>query len=165
MDARTRERLPVLPTLVRTVNEQRQSTDAVLQAARQTQPGERFTAAGQTLIRTVTRHGAVGGKVWADDPGTGKRRDLEREEDHAFWAWAIVEVLRATGIRVEELLELSHHSFVQYRLPTTDEIVPLLQIVPSKTDEERLLLVSPELADVAQHGHSTGSATTPTRSH
>jgi hypothetical protein len=37
------------------------------------------------------------------------------------------------------LLELSHHSFVQYRLPTTDEIVPLLQIVPSKTDEERLL--------------------------
>ena len=47
-----------------------------------------------------------------------------------------VEVLRATGIRVEELLELSHHSFVQYRLPTTDEIVPLLQIVPSKTDEE-----------------------------
>ena len=61
---------------------------------------------------------------------------------------AIVEVLRATGVRVEELLELSHHSFVQYRLPTTDEIVPLLQIVPSKTDEERLLLVSPELADV-----------------
>ena len=90
----------------------------------------------------------LAGKVWADDPGTGKRRDLELEEDHAFWAWAIVEVLRATGVRVEELLELSHYSFVQYRLPTTDEIVPLLQIVPSKTDEERLLLVSPELADV-----------------
>ena len=148
MDARTRERLPVLPTLVRTVNEQRKATDAVLQAARQTQPGERFTAAGQTLVRSVTCHRALAGKVWADDPGTGKRRDLELEEDHAFWAWAIVEVLRATGVRVEELLELSHHSFVQYRLPTTDEIVPLLQIVPSKTDEERLLLVSPELADV-----------------
>jgi hypothetical protein len=27
-------------------------------------------------------------------------------------------------------------------------IVPLLQIIPSKTDEERLLVVSPELADV-----------------
>jgi hypothetical protein len=45
-------------------------------------------------------------------------------------------------------LELSHHSLVRYRLPTTGELVPLLQIVPSKTDEERLLLVSPELADV-----------------
>jgi integrase len=148
MDARTRERLPVLPTLVRNVNEHRKVTDALLQAARQTQPGEPFTAAGQTLIRSATRHAALADKVWADDPGTGKRRDLELEEDHAFWAWAIVEVLRATGVRVEELLELSHHSFVQYRLPTTDEIVPLLQIVPSKTDEERLLLVSPELADV-----------------
>ena len=71
-----------------------------------------------------------------------------REEDHAFWAWAIVEVLRATGVRVEELRELSHHSLVQYRLPTTGEIVPLLQILPSKTDTERLLVVSPELADV-----------------
>ena len=39
------------------------------------------------------------------------------KEDHAFWAWAIIEVLRATGIRVEELLELTHHSLVQYRLP------------------------------------------------
>lgn len=44
--------------------------------------------------------------------------------------------------RVDELLEISHHSLIQYRLPTTGEIVPLLQIVPSKTDEERLLVVS-----------------------
>ena len=106
----------------------------------------------------------LAGKVWADDPATGKRRDLELEEDHAFWAWAIVEVLRATGVRVEELLELSHYSFVQYRLPTTDEIVPLLQIVPSKTDEERLLLVSPEWRMCSARS-STGSATTPARSH
>ena len=39
------------------------------------------------------------------------------------------------GIRIEELTELSHHSLIQYRLPTTGEIVPLLQIVPSKTDD------------------------------
>ncbi|MER5402726.1 hypothetical protein [Streptomyces sp. NPDC002599] len=37
---------------------------------------------------------------------------------------------------------------IQYKLPTTGEVVPLLQVAPSKTDEERLLLVSPELADV-----------------
>ena len=43
---------------------------------------------------------------------------------------------------------MSHHSLIQYRLPATGELVPLLQIVPSKTDEERLLVISPELADV-----------------
>ena len=59
----------------------------------------------------------------------------------------MVEVLRHTGIRIEELTELSHHSLIQYRLPTSGELVPLLQIAPSKTDQERLLVVSPELAD------------------
>src|SRR6266581_3408555 len=86
--------------------------------------------------------------IWADDPSTGRRRDLGMEEDLAFWAWATVEVLRATGVRIEELTELSHHSLVQYRLPTTGELVPLLQIAPSKTDTERLLVVDPGLADV-----------------
>jgi hypothetical protein len=146
MDARTRERLPVLPVLVQTVDRHRKDTADRLAAARQAAPGGTFTAAGQTLTRSATTRAT--GKVWADDPVTGRRRDLTLEEDHAFWAWAAVEVLRSTGIRVEELLELTHHSLVQYRLPTTGELVPLLQIAPSKTDAERLLLVSPELADV-----------------
>jgi integrase len=147
MDARTRERLPVLPTLARTVDEWRREAAELLQAARQASPGQHFTAAGQTLVRSVVP-AASPGKVWAHDPVTGRRRDLGKEEEHAFWAFAAVEVLRATGIRIEELTELSHHSLVQYRLPTTGEIVPLLQIAPSKTDAERLLLISPELADV-----------------
>ena len=88
------------------------------------------------------------GRTWAEDPGGGKRRDLTLEEHKAFWAWAAVEVLRHTGIRIEELTELSHHSLVQYRLPATGELIPLLQIAPSKTDTERLLVISPELADV-----------------
>ena len=46
------------------------------------------------------------------------------------------------------MLELAHHSFIAYPLPTTGEIVPMLQIAPSKTDAERLLLVSSELAEV-----------------
>jgi len=147
MDARTRERLPVLPVLVRTVDQRRKVAAALLAAARQTPPGHAFTAVGQTLVRAAT-HRSAAAKVWAEDAATGSRRDLGREEDHAFWAWAAVEVLRATGVRVEELTELSHHSLVQYRLPTTGELVPLLQILPSKTDTERLLLVSPELAEV-----------------
>jgi len=146
MDARTRERLPVLPALVSHATQHRQHAGQLLRAARQARPGAAFTAARHTLIRSVTRTPTP--TVWAEDPVTGKRRNLSREEDQAFWTWAIIEVLRATGVRVEELLELSHHSLVQYRLPGTGEVVPLLQIAPSKTDTERLLIVSPELADV-----------------
>ena len=51
-------------------------------------------------------------------------------------------MLRHTGFRIEELTQVSHHSLIQYRLPTTGELVPLLQIAPSKTDTERLLVVS-----------------------
>ncbi|MEU0634020.1 tyrosine-type recombinase/integrase, partial [Streptomyces sp. NPDC005989] len=85
---------------------------------------------------------------WGLDPDTEQRLDLTLGEHRAFWSWAIVEVLRHTGIRIEELTELSHHSLVQYRLPGTGELIPLLHIAPSKTDAERLLVISPELADV-----------------
>jgi len=147
MDARTRERLPALPALVSAVTQRRKDAAALLAAARHAEPSQAFSAAGQTLIRSSLRHGP-GRKIWAHGPGSPKRRDLTGEEDYAFWAWATIEVLRSTGIRIEELLELSHHSLVQYRLPGTGELVPLLQIAPSKTDAERLLLISPGLADV-----------------
>jgi integrase len=91
---------------------------------------------------------ANGRHVWAEDTAAGKRRNLSYEEEEAFWAFATIEVLRLTGIRCEELLELTHHGITEYRLPTTGELVPLLQIATSKTDTERLLLVSPELTDV-----------------
>jgi len=147
MDARTRERLPVLPILARTAAQHKTGTAALLEAARRAAPGAPFTEAGQTLTRVASSRSAPA-RVWAEDPVTGKRRDLGREEENAFWSFAVIEVLRSTGIRIEELTELSHHSLIQYRLPTSEEIVPLLQIAPSKTDTERLLVVSPELADV-----------------
>jgi hypothetical protein len=118
-----------------------------LQAARAAGPGEIITAAGQVLARATATASATSG-VWAEDLATGTRRNLTTDEDRAFWAWAAIEVLRATGVRAEELVQLSHHSLVQYRLPGTGELVPLLQVAPSKTDAERLLVVSPELADV-----------------
>jgi len=148
MDARTRERLPVLPALAASVDRERRDTAARLHAARATPPGELFTAGGQTLLRARLTRTTQTTRIWAEDPGSGKRRDLTREEDNAFWAWAAVEVLRHTGIRLEELTELSHHSLVQYRLPSTGELVPLLSVAPSKTDAERLLVIDPELADV-----------------
>jgi site-specific recombinase XerD len=146
MDQRTRERLPVLPVLLATAHQARTHAAELLAAATRTSPGTLFTAAGQTLRRSVLPKPTP--RIWAEDPETGVRRDLTSDGDTAFWTWAAIEVLRATGIRIEELTELSHHGLVQYALPTTGETIPLLHIAPSKTDEERLLVVSPELADV-----------------
>jgi Phage integrase family len=148
MDQRTRERLPVLPALSAAVDNARRQAAELLDRARSAAPGALFTAAGQTLRRAGHGSSRPAARVWAEDPATGQRRNLTLEEHQAFWAWATVEVLRMTGIRVEELTELSHHSLVQYRLPATGELIPLLHIAPSKTDQERLLVVSPELADV-----------------
>jgi hypothetical protein len=148
MDTRTRERLPVLPTLVAWVAAERTRTAELLAAAEKTRPGEVFTTAAGTTLRRAMLKTAATGRVWAEDPGSGARHDLSFEEHRGFWTWAMVEVLRHTGIRIEELTELTHHSLIQYRLPTTAELIPLLQIVPSKTDAERLLVISPELADV-----------------
>jgi hypothetical protein len=147
MDSRTRERLPVLPVLVDAVDRWRRESLQLLEAGLRTPFGREFTAAGKTLTR-IDRPMADADNVWVPHPETGRPWLLNRDEEHAFWAWAVVEVFRHTGIRVEELLELSHHSLIQYRLPSTGALVPLLQIAPSKTDTERLIVVSPELADV-----------------
>jgi hypothetical protein len=140
MDQRTRERIPVLPALLARADTQRQAAAEILRAARQTSPGELFTAAGQTLRRPARSHVSAD-RTWAQDPAGGRYRDLTLEEHQAFWTWAAVHVLRHSGIRIEELTELSHHSFIQYKLPATGELIPLLQIAPSKTDTERLLPV------------------------
>lgn len=147
IDSRTRERLPALPALTAEVARHRARTSDLLRAVMSAAPGTTIAEGDQALTREASSRGAPD-RVWARDLGTGRLRDLSREEDHAFWAWALVEVLRGTGIRIEELSELNHHSLLEYPLPTTGEVIPLLQILPSKTDTERLLVISPTLADV-----------------
>jgi hypothetical protein len=156
MHQRVRELAPFLAPLAESADRQRRHAAGLLAAAAGIAPGEPFTHDGETLQRARLRpeidpeQGGRGrpGVVWADEQGTGKRRNLNLEDDKAFWGWAIIEVLRHTGIRIEELLELTHRSFVAYTLPTSGETIPLLQITPSKTDRERLLVVSPELGEV-----------------
>lgn len=147
MDQRTRERLPLLAMLVTRVDDERLATAACLQAAEVTEPGSSFTVGDRTMYRAKGYGGRMA-RVWVNDRESPKHRDATGEEDRAFWTWAAVETLRHTGIRIEELTELSHHSLIQYTVPDTGETVPLLQIAPSKTDTERLLVISPELADV-----------------
>jgi integrase len=154
MHQRTRELTPVLPGLVDAADRQRRHTASLLAAAKHTAPRAEFVVDGERLRRlslvTDPARGGNGrpGVIYAAPTEGGPRRNLTLEEDDAFWAWAVVEVLRHTGVRIEEMLELTHRSFVAYTLPTTGEGIPLLQVTPSKTDRERLLVVSPELAEV-----------------
>ena len=163
MDARTRERLPG-PAGPGPPVDQRRTTAAGRSCRRPARrPRRRLhrrRADPDPATAPATRPPPT---IWAEDPATGKRRDLDQRRGLRVLGLGAVEVLRATGVRVEELLELTHHSLVQYRLPTTGELVPLLQIAPSKTDTERLLVVSPELADVLTPS-SAGSAATARRS-
>jgi hypothetical protein len=58
-----------------------------------------------------------------------------------------VETLRHSGVRIEELCELTHLSVRQYQRPN-GEVIALLVIAPSKTDRERVIPMSAELFHV-----------------
>ena len=154
MHQHVRELLPQLSTLTDTADTYRTDQAQLLATATATAVGDSFTHVGLTYQRAgYTSSPATNGHtptpdILAVNPATGERINLTRREDEAFWAWAVIETLRHTGVRIEEMLEITQLALVSYRLVDTGEIVPLLQIVPSKTDSERLLLVSPELAHV-----------------
>ncbi|MGW0628088.1 tyrosine-type recombinase/integrase, partial [Streptomyces sp. NPDC002758] len=144
---RTRERLPHLPTLVSAAERRHKEARERLAALHAAEFGTTFTVLGQAYLKAKASRRPDGETDTAYEVG-GRRRQFGSKEKRAFWAWATIEILRHTGLRIEELQELSHHSIIRYTLPSTGEVVPLLQIAPSKTDQERLLLISPELADV-----------------
>lgn len=149
MHERTRTLIPVLPQLLTAAEQELDRAGRILAAARGSAAGDEFTVDGVSY-----RRAGRGGSTWrptalfvtpVDQPGS--RFDAERLEDNAFWTFAAVEVLRRTGARIEELLELTHLSLRQYQAPT-GEMVPLLQISPSKTDQERVIPADPDLVAV-----------------
>ncbi|MEV0650736.1 tyrosine-type recombinase/integrase [Phytomonospora sp. NPDC050363] len=154
MHQRVRDRLPHLPRLVASAEDWKADQTAFLATAFACSLDEEFTHNGVAYRRVVgklfrrLRSKLPDARLYAENLETGDVIDVAYQEDNAFWTWAIIETLRHTGIRIEELLELTHLALVSYRLPGTGEVVPLLQIVPSKSNEERLLLVTPELASV-----------------
>lgn len=107
----------------------------------QTSIGQEFGYAGDTYVRHATKKGATSTSYVTKVEQT-KRIDTDWQVVTTFMTWAIVEVFRYTGVRIEELLELNHLSIRQYRKPD-GTVLPLLQIAPSKTDEERVLPCSP----------------------
>jgi hypothetical protein len=147
MHQRVRDRLPHLPLLVDTAERHRDDMAALLTLVRQAAVGDVVDHNGHSH-RRLEGQDTGPAVVLAENLATGETVELTHAEDDAFWAWAIIETLRHTGVRREELLEITHLALVSYRLPEAGEIVPLLQILPSKVHEERLLLVTPELASV-----------------
>ncbi|MFC7530209.1 hypothetical protein [Actinoplanes sp. GCM10030250] len=149
MQERTRTLIPVLPRLIAAASEHLERTRVLLDTIRDVRPGEEFTVASERFQRAGRERShwrpTALFAVPLDEPGP--RFDVERLEDNAFWTWATVEVLRRTGARIEELLEVTHLSLRQYQAPTGEK-VPLLQISPSKTDTERVIPADPDLVAV-----------------
>jgi integrase len=154
MHQRVRERLPHLPELADAAGRCLAESAALLAAAADCEPGEVFDHSGTRYRRKALKSTGLPARyhgisfVTAENMVTGETVNLTRREDEAFWARAIIETLRLSGVRLEELLEITHLALVSYQLPDSGEVVPLLQVVPSKGNEERLLLVDPELASV-----------------
>ncbi|MGI8530896.1 MAG: tyrosine-type recombinase/integrase [Geodermatophilaceae bacterium] len=154
MHERTRALAPVLPALAAATDARLAAAQALLAAALGVDEGEQFDLDGRCYLRLRRSRRGPGGaprpyrRVRVAEVGIdGGMVDLTVEEADAFWAWAIVEVLRHTGIRVEEMLELTHLSLRRY-VRETGDVVPLLQVAPSKTDAERVVPISPELLRV-----------------
>src|SRR5690348_9780828 len=114
MHQRTRTLAPLLPQLVYSVETRLRYIERLHAAAAQGPVGAAFTVDGEVFERVqANSDGHAGGqagagRVRARCLSDGLRLDLTQDEDEAFWTWAIVETLRHTGVRVEELLELTH---------------------------------------------------------
>lgn len=143
MQARTRSLAPHLPALVAHARRRHEDALALQELVRTTPVGEPFTFNGDRYIRHPTRRGATS-TSYVTREGQTTRIDTNSRVVSTCLTWCAIEIFRHTGVRIEELLELTHLSIRQYRKPD-GSILPLLQIAPSKTDEERVVPCSPEL--------------------
>ncbi|MEU8251063.1 site-specific integrase [Nonomuraea sp. NPDC048916] len=150
IDDRIRRRQPLLPTLVAHLEDRYHHLRELLHHTSPLAPGQTFTFEGRLYQRIWTagderrqRHGGQA-NVRVRDLAADADLNLTVTEELAFWEWATTEVLRHSGIRIEELLELTHLSIRQYQRPN-GEVIALLVIAPSKTDRERVIPMSAEL--------------------
>jgi hypothetical protein len=128
MHQRTRTLAPLLPRLVDSVEARLRHMERLAAAAQVTPVGAEFDLDGENYQRVAADsdrgRGLTGaGHLRVLRLSDGQRLNLTRDEDEAFWTWAIVETLRHTGVRVEELLELTHLALATHTLPDTGEVV------------------------------------------
>ncbi|MEH0975167.1 tyrosine-type recombinase/integrase [Micromonospora sp. CPCC 205546] len=150
---RTRVRQPLLPVLVAHVEARREHAVRLLAHAPTVPDGQEFSLDGRRYRRTITdsdRKQLTAGRQAANraiDIDSGRLLNTEIEAEEAFWDWAVVETLRHSGLRIEELCELTHLSVRQYQR-ANGEVIALLVVTPSKTDRERVIPMSADLFHV-----------------
>jgi hypothetical protein len=163
MQNRTRALTLLLPALIAEAVRRRDWSTRLLTGAQQATHGQRFAVDGSEfeLHQPPPRHyerdrpSLLRARIVTAAPDLPLIRvnrhgliDITAAESDGFWAWAVIETLRHTGIRVEEMLELTQLSLRHYTAASTGTLVPLLHIVPSKTDIERLIPMTPDLVTV-----------------
>jgi hypothetical protein len=117
---RTRRRQPLLPRLVEQAEHDHALYSDLLAAGQATAPGQAVTAGGRTWIRVFSKadarrereHGRA--NVRLRDAGTGQVVHIDRQEERAFWEWAIVETLRHSGIRIEEYRTVTGGEWLEF---------------------------------------------------
>jgi len=145
---RVRKIAPSVPKLLAAIDADLEHQESLLLAATAAPLGERFEWAGRAYLReTGAGPGVSMTAVPILDLATDTRILQARIAERAFWSWAIVHVMHETGMRQEEVSELTATALFTYEASTGEKML-LLQVVPSKSDRERVLLVSPELAHV-----------------
>jgi len=147
MHERTRALSPELPILVASTATNHRYWSSMLKAATTVDRGEEFTVGDEIWTRRPPAKREYRSATVEVLSPEGKRYDLTGQEERAFWTWAVIEVLRHTGLRCGEMLSLTHLSLQPFRKPT-GEVIPLLQVAPSKTDRERVIPIAPELVSV-----------------
>lgn len=149
MHQRTRTLAPLLPALASKAERHKSWAADIFTRAAAVPEGQEFEFEGARYRRAIRRSSYSDGAARPSvvELAGGKTLRLHHVEELAFWTWAVIEVFRHTGVRLEELLELTHLSIRRYTTPT-GELTALLQIAPSKSDRERVLPVAPELASV-----------------
>jgi hypothetical protein len=151
MHQRTRARAMRVGELADVAERTHHHMRVLLETAKTVGRGERFDVESTTWMRLDgASHPQAHPRVVAVDTNgdsVGEPLDLVIEEEDAFWGFAVVEVLRHTGIRIEELLELTQLDLHTYDHPDPAVgKVLLLHVNPSKQDRERMVVVPPELA-------------------
>ena len=153
MDARIRTLQPLLPAFVAAVTDRRDHLHELLIAATDATVDQQLKVGSKRYRRLFSTGDALRARIHGTanirvlDESTGRPVNLTSAEDSAFWQWAAVETLRLSGLRCEELLELTQLSIRQYARPN-GEVVALLVVAPSKTDRERVIPMTAELFHV-----------------
>ncbi len=151
MHERTRVRAVKIGDLADAAERTYHHARSVYDAAQSLPTGGRISVADVTYVRADSAAHPLAHprlKTIGPDGILGSTNlDVVQQEEDAFWGLAAVEVLRHTGIRIEEMLELTQLDVHEYehRDPAVGKVL-LLHVNPSKQDRERMLVIAPELA-------------------